>query len=183
MKPGRVSVFREVGLLDDDCQLSSFGDIDGHIQPLKPPGERHGCIDGEMKRRRHHDNPNDRLSQEKVEIPGGAIASNNRGRLRPLLARTIFIAALSLYLTNAYSGFDLMPRIIPAATGSTFRDVVTGRTLQKRDNSPTNVCKRWSQQSAIINGTLYLYGGRATLSSSQTNNEWSMTLPRLRDQS
>jgi hypothetical protein len=43
----------------------------------------------------------------------------------------------------------------------------------KRDDSPTVVCKRWSQQSALVNGTLYLYGGRLTTSSDQTTDEWS----------
>ncbi|KAF2671032.1 hypothetical protein BT63DRAFT_432238 [Microthyrium microscopicum] len=45
--------------------------------------------------------------------------------------------------------------------------------LQARANSPTDVCKRWSQQSSIVNGTLYLYGGRATTSSTQNSNTWN----------
>lgn len=32
-------------------------------------------------------------------------------------------------------------------------------------------------EGAIINGTLYLYGGRATTSSQQTSNEWSASPP------
>ncbi|KIX06799.1 uncharacterized protein Z518_04775 [Rhinocladiella mackenziei CBS 650.93] len=43
----------------------------------------------------------------------------------------------------------------------------------KRDDSPTVVCKRWSQQSALVNGTLYLYGGRSTTSSDQTTDTWN----------
>lgn len=43
----------------------------------------------------------------------------------------------------------------------------------KRDNSPTDVCNRWSHQSAVVNGTLYLYGGRAISSSGQTDNTWN----------
>lgn len=43
----------------------------------------------------------------------------------------------------------------------------------KRDNSPTDVCNRWSHQSAVVNGTLYLYGGHAISSSGQTDNTWN----------
>ena len=44
---------------------------------------------------------------------------------------------------------------------------------QRRQVSSTDVCKRWSQQSAVVNGTLYLYGGRSTTSDQQTSDTWS----------
>ena len=43
----------------------------------------------------------------------------------------------------------------------------------KRQNSPTDICTRWSHQSAIVNGTLYVFGGRATTGASHTNNTWN----------
>jgi hypothetical protein len=52
--------------------------------------------------------------------------------------------------------------------------------IRERDDTSTDVCKRWSQQSAIVNGTLYLYGGRASTDSSQTSDTWNndvLTLP------
>lgn len=45
--------------------------------------------------------------------------------------------------------------------------------LTRRQDSSTDYCKRWSQQSAVVNGTMYIYGGRATTSSGQTDNEWN----------
>ena len=42
---------------------------------------------------------------------------------------------------------------------------------QKRQD--TTVCKRWSGQSALVNGTLYYYGGRLITSGHQTSDEWS----------
>jgi hypothetical protein len=45
--------------------------------------------------------------------------------------------------------------------------------LVGRDNSPVNICTRWSQQTAVVNGTLYIYGGRAKTQPSQTSNTWS----------
>jgi hypothetical protein len=166
MKPGRVSVFREVGLLDDECRLPSIGDTHDGLTVEKPPPEGDESVEEEMSCLRDDGRPNSSDPEANVN----SIASNHRGRIRRLLARTIFIAALSIYVANTYLGFEWRPRIIHAASGS----ALSSRGLQKRDNSPTNVCKRWSQQSAVVNGTLYLYGGRATLTPEQTNNEWSM---------
>ena len=45
----------------------------------------------------------------------------------------------------------------------------------KRQNTQTDVCKRWSGQSAVVNGTMYYYSGRATSTSSQATDEWSMS--------
>lgn len=45
--------------------------------------------------------------------------------------------------------------------------------LISRSNSATDVCTRWSHQSAIVNGTLYVYGGRATQDTGQTANQWN----------
>jgi hypothetical protein len=45
--------------------------------------------------------------------------------------------------------------------------------LDTRADSPTDVCTRWSHQSAVINGTLYVYGGQATTEPGQTQNKWS----------
>ena len=43
----------------------------------------------------------------------------------------------------------------------------------RRGESLYAVCKRWAGQSAVVNGTLYYFGGRATSSSDQTSNTWS----------
>jgi len=37
----------------------------------------------------------------------------------------------------------------------------------------TDICKRWSHQSALVNGTLYIYGGQATTSAGQDRNNWN----------
>ena len=48
--------------------------------------------------------------------------------------------------------------------------------LLERDSSPTDICKRWAHQSAIVNGTIYIYGGQSTNSSGQVNNTWNNDL-------
>ncbi|RVX74739.1 hypothetical protein B0A52_01016 [Exophiala mesophila] len=45
--------------------------------------------------------------------------------------------------------------------------------IEERQDTSTTVCKRWAAQSALVNGTLYYYGGRSTSSSSQTSDTWN----------
>ncbi|KAI1209368.1 uncharacterized protein F4807DRAFT_467638 [Annulohypoxylon truncatum] len=45
--------------------------------------------------------------------------------------------------------------------------------LENRQNSPTSVCTRWAAQSALINGTIYYYGGRAKTTGDQETNTWN----------
>ncbi|KAF2227791.1 hypothetical protein BDZ85DRAFT_187919 [Elsinoe ampelina] len=45
--------------------------------------------------------------------------------------------------------------------------------LVKRQNSPTDVCSRWAHMTAMVNGTLYIYGGEATTEPGQTSNTWN----------
>ncbi|KAL7771012.1 hypothetical protein CFE70_000952 [Pyrenophora teres f. teres 0-1] len=45
--------------------------------------------------------------------------------------------------------------------------------LVRREDSPTDACRRWSGQSAIVNGTLYMYGFRRTTEAQQTQNTWN----------
>lgn len=47
------------------------------------------------------------------------------------------------------------------------------RKVIRRDDSPTDVCTRWSHQSAVVNGTLYVYGGRSTQQEGQNTNTWN----------
>ncbi|KAK0627584.1 hypothetical protein B0T14DRAFT_493646 [Immersiella caudata] len=48
-----------------------------------------------------------------------------------------------------------------------------GPVLDTRAPSPTKVCKRWSQQTALLNGTLYIYGGQAKSTSDQNSDTWN----------
>ena len=46
-------------------------------------------------------------------------------------------------------------------------------SIQRRDDSPTDVCNRWSHQSALINGTVYIYGGHTSQEPNQDQNTWT----------
>ncbi|KAI9787053.1 MAG: hypothetical protein M1816_007724 [Peltula sp. TS41687] len=55
-----------------------------------------------------------------------------------------------------------------------------GSRLEARDDSPTAACIRFSHQSAVVNGTLYIYGGQAKTSQDQKSDTWNnnfMSLP------
>ncbi|RPA81604.1 hypothetical protein BJ508DRAFT_414672 [Ascobolus immersus RN42] len=43
----------------------------------------------------------------------------------------------------------------------------------------TDVCKRWSHQSALVNGTLYVFGGQATTSAGQESHNWNRNFIQL----
>ncbi|KAL9098192.1 MAG: hypothetical protein Q9187_009711, partial [Circinaria calcarea] len=52
----------------------------------------------------------------------------------------------------------------------------TNAELVERDDSPTDICKRWSHQTAIVNGTIYIYGGQSSNATRQTTDTWNNDL-------
>ncbi|KAL8370111.1 hypothetical protein RB595_000471 [Gaeumannomyces hyphopodioides] len=48
-----------------------------------------------------------------------------------------------------------------------------GSSLVPRANSPTQVCTRWAHQTALLNGTVYIYGGQTKTSADQETNTWN----------
>ena len=47
------------------------------------------------------------------------------------------------------------------------------KLLAARADTQTDACTRWSQQSALVNGTIYVYGGHRTTEQGQQQNTWS----------
>ena len=58
-------------------------------------------------------------------------------------------------------------------SGPLKKDLVDGRLVARQANTDTDVCNRWSQQSALVNGTIYLYGGRSSTTADQKSNTWN----------
>ena len=46
-------------------------------------------------------------------------------------------------------------------------------TLQKRESGPADVCMRWAGSSAVVNDTIYYYGGQARISSGDRSAPWN----------
>ena len=69
-------------------------------------------------------------------------------------------------ITGVRGGVIRTPRTKPGP-------IAIGGSVVKRDDSTTDVCVRWAHQSAILNGTIYIYGGRSSQSPTQTSNTWN----------
>jgi len=92
------------------------------------------------------------------------------------LALLVSLIALTVPVFHGVSTNSQMMSPL-AQAGPVSPRVRTTETLPaKRQTVSTDVCKRWSGQSAVVNGTVYYYGGRATTSADQTSDEWSKHL-------
>ena len=94
-----------------------------------------------------------------------------------MLALVLLVAMPLLYDTPLLGKAG--PSIIGAKAGVITRsepqekDFVDGKLVRRQAITDTNVCNRWSQQSALVNGTIYLYGGRNTTTAGQTSDTWN----------
>ena len=88
-----------------------------------------------------------------------------------MLAFTLLITLSLLHetplLARAAPGIGVNAGIIHRWNGK------ENERLLSRQTTDTDVCTRWSQQSAILNGTIYVYGGHATSTQGQTDNTWN----------
>ena len=94
-----------------------------------------------------------------------------------MLALVMLVAMPLLYDTPVLGKAG--PSIIGAKagvirrSGPQKRDFVNGALVTRQTITDTNVCNRWSQQSALVNGTIYLYGGHTTTTADQTSDTWN----------
>lgn len=114
---------------------------------------------------RTHNTP---FSSVRTKIKGrGGIQAKRSPRARLYMLVVLITMLYELPFMNKAGSIFL------GAQASLIRMRDTEKNTIKRDNSPTDVCNRWSHQSAVVNGTLYLYGGRAISSSGQKDNTWN----------
>ncbi|KAI5257344.1 hypothetical protein E4T42_00978 [Aureobasidium subglaciale] len=97
-------------------------------------------------------------------------SASHRHLLKLGLVAIVVAATLPFIQRPSQIKSDAAPSI-----GVDSRAVPRERTmvLETRADSPTDVCTRWSHQSAVINGTLYVFGGQATTEPGQTGNKWN----------
>jgi hypothetical protein len=97
----------------------------------------------------------------------------------PSLPRLLFLACIFLLGLQSWNDIGLSTAgVSPIGAKAGPIKVKTERgvpsiqpTQEKRQG--TEVCVRWSGQSAVVNGTLYYYGGRSSQSSGQMAGTWS----------
>ena len=94
-----------------------------------------------------------------------------------MLALVLLVAMPLLYDTPLLGKAG--PSIIGAKAGLIRRsgpqkkDFIDGELVTRQATSGPDVCNRWSQQSALVNGTIYLYGGHTTTTADQTSGTWN----------
>ncbi|KAI0406093.1 hypothetical protein F4802DRAFT_613721 [Xylaria palmicola] len=182
IRKGRKSVFREIGL-DDDAEAAgdpagrpsceeknSLEMIREQTQSTPPTHERGGSPERKMTWQKSR--WLSKLIPEKrpqiksaATAPPAAISG---------LQRLTMIAILIAVVIPAI-GYNTGRRKVEVngADAGVIREPIVRSGLQDRANSPTDVCKRWAGQSAVLNGTLYYYGGRSKTSADQTDNTWN----------
>ncbi|KAH9886879.1 hypothetical protein F4778DRAFT_786594 [Xylariomycetidae sp. FL2044] len=178
IRRGRRSIFKEVGLSDDeaDCQTRTSASLDEEefckITGLSPdplsPSERTSSMEGRTSRGM----PKwfSRLAQ--TRRPKIRTSANTPPPSTTSLHRLTMIAVLIAVVLPAITFNSGRGKIeISGADAGLIR--TPGSDLHRRDNSPTDVCTRWAGQSAIINGTVYYYGGRSKTSGDQTSDTWN----------
>jgi hypothetical protein len=157
----RNSAFVEVGLCGDDAILDAkLSRFDSRLRKQESPQsaiEIHEPedIDAAFK----WDKPQSDVARHSIIAYLSAPSFPSPGMPRLILLAVLLAVALPSLHSAPFFG----------AAGIT----LTGAKAVSRDNSPTNICTRWSHQTAIVNNTLYIYGGRAKTQATQTSNTWS----------
>ena len=152
----RKSIFKEL-------------DVDGDIEMLR---DRLGKKTAQSEEFTSQPSRNEKSQQHGTEIPNPQSSSYRLW----MLALIVLISIPLLYDTPLLGKAG--PSILGAKAGvirrvETEEAAATEGEIAKRDNSPTDVCSRWSHQAAIVNGTIYIYGGHATNTSGQKANTWT----------
>ncbi|KAH8727915.1 hypothetical protein GQ44DRAFT_738083 [Phaeosphaeriaceae sp. PMI808] len=181
----RRSIFTEVGLVDKDTmrQVRSPTPISTTFKHLRPARtvrfrSRNSILGGKD---RDGESGWETIVDEDEDDPPFSTTSSTT---LPLVAASavplqlyrvgLFAFFLALMLPilsiNPISRFGVRASMIPQNT-------IEARSEQsmvlKREDSPTDACKRWAGQSTIVNGTLYMYGFRKNSSPKDDTNTWN----------
>ncbi|KAK1836544.1 hypothetical protein QBC39DRAFT_407323 [Podospora conica] len=93
-----------------------------------------------------------------------------------VFTRLSTVALLIAVVIPAFSYYNGQGQVVlNGADAGVIRDTPKGPgpVLDTRAPSPTQWCKRWSQQTALLNGTLYIYGGQAKMTADQETDTWN----------
>ncbi|KEY64791.1 hypothetical protein S7711_08070 [Stachybotrys chartarum IBT 7711] len=210
IRRGRRSIFKELGLDDHDCASShplppspspnrekmpyqsddeSDSDRVADLRSEHDKAEQQEHNDGEPKEQSETDNS--RLRQRHNTIsskPWFSKLANSKARPRIKssasappgtgsgLQRFTMIALLVAVVLPTFSYWNGRTRVEMNGADA--------GPIRPRQTSPTEVCRRWAHQAALLNGTLYIYGGEAKTDSDQDQNTWNnnfLTLDLTRD--
>ena len=185
----RKSVFHEVGLENDDALVNvtperPFRQLRFRSRPdvFEYTGSEQSDDDDSH---RQHAKPAKRRNptQARLQYKEHKMAQQQAARVNAQRTSTMYrygagalLLAILVPLLHGYPWVreSSVPKV-GVAGGVIRRDPnpIIETEIVKRDNSPTDVCVRWAHQTALVNGTLYIYGGQASTSSGQEANTWN----------
>ncbi|KAI1776474.1 hypothetical protein F4818DRAFT_350633 [Hypoxylon cercidicola] len=188
IRKGRKSIFREVGLIEEEregqpqhmasetYEESDPGERVGSASETTSPVERK-TSDREDREDREEDSPKEKsrwfsklapTRRPRIKTASSAPPPPTAGLHRlSMIALLIAIVIPAISYNNGRKTVE-----ISGADAGVIRPTRSA-IIEHRDNSPTDVCTRWAGQSAIINGTVYFYGGRSKTTGDQQSNTWN----------
>ncbi|KAI9883859.1 MAG: hypothetical protein M1823_004350 [Watsoniomyces obsoletus] len=197
---GRVSVFKELGLaLDTPDEPSDIDTVTSSV--LRSPAESSARTwDGDhpspSRRSEHSDKRKSwyRRAFSRFSFRRTRFRSSSPTSLSPAAFPTLtHVVMLVLLFIIVLPGLRLS---VPIGRARYTSSVAYGgpverhrpaedldssiRRLEVRADSPTDTCVRFSHQSTIVNGTLYIYGGQSKKSLEQKEDTWNnnfLTVP------
>lgn len=172
LRPRRTSAFRETGLFEAQPPYSARPALKVRFRSKDDIFESPAPENDDLEWEDVQDNDTEDLSYTTFTQMAPSRPT------RALIHRIGLVAfILAVILTIAqFTPFTSEKRPLFGAAGAPFTASVQELSLSKRADDPTDYCKRWSQQSAVVNGTLYLYGGRKMNAQGQKDNTWSKSI-------
>lgn len=173
------SAFTEIGLDGaadtTNCNMRNFLDT--------RPGSRvrwRSQIDIQETEQQH-----ERDFEPEISTAKSAATPHQYGSSATIVSRLSFLAVVLAIMIPVLHMSPLLqtgPAVLGAEAApttpmpGTHQNLESTRLHSRQDNA-ADICLRWSHQSAVVNGTLYLYGGRSKTDSNQASNTWSMLWP------
>ncbi|KAK0726676.1 hypothetical protein B0T21DRAFT_350784 [Apiosordaria backusii] len=203
IRKDRKSVFREVGLDTDEpngpyFSEHEFGEITGLTSPTsshRPDTAQGNTSDDGKEETEQRQSRDERDEAESPTYPTqrpwySRLTPGRRPRIKTVssapppsvssFTRLSTFALLIAVVLPAFSYYKGAEEVAPLAGADAgviyYREMKPGPILETRADSPTKACKRWAHQTAQLNGTLYIYGGQASKSPDQTQDNWNNNL-------
>ncbi|KAI2620667.1 hypothetical protein GGS26DRAFT_601619 [Hypomontagnella submonticulosa] len=180
IRRGRQSIFKEVGLTEEEEQ---------ERQDMASDKYEEGTASEKMESASETTSPVERKAPESENTskakPGwlSRLAPTRRPRIKTAssapppttagLHRLSMIALLIAIVLPTISYNNGRKKVEISGADAGVIPPASNPTIETRDNSPTDVCTRWAGQSALINGTVYFYGGRSKTQGDQLSNTWN----------
>ena len=177
----RVSVFKELNvdtMLDPETSHAHRTAIDTltnyPIQRLRTPPDSLDSLqsdDGSPISPNGSESSDLAMSENEWMTSWRAFSSS-----RLMMLALVLLVAMPLLHDTPFLG-KAGPTVIGAKAGLIRRsglqrkEIVDGNLVTRQ--ATTAACHRWSQQSALVNGTIYLYGGHSTNTTDQASDTWN----------